>query len=74
MTTEHKILALVDRGVINIDDIGEVVGRTVGGAMEVWAVIHEGMADRDRDCLTLTPKGLDRLNELDEIRRIRVIA
>lgn len=66
MTTEHKILDLIDRGVTNIDDISEVVGRTVGGAMEVWTVIHEGMADRDRGCLMLTAKGLDRLNELDE--------
>lgn len=66
MTTEHKILSLVDRGVTRIDDIRGIIGD--GEWSEVWSLIKSGMTGRtgQSQLLFLTPKGLDRLNALDE--------
>ena len=68
MTTEHKILTLIDRGVSCVDDIGNILdgANVANGAF--WGLIHAGrigqIAGR-RDFFALTPLGLLWLDHLD---------
>lgn len=67
MTTEHKILVLVDRGFIHISDMCALVGN---GAKREGKRMHDrGLTrfTRPGGCyLSLTSDGVQRLNSLDE--------
>lgn len=70
MTTEHKILTLIDRGMRRIDDIERILGGRQRTANAIWTAIESSHADLcsiGRD-VTLTPAGIERLNDLDQCR------
>lgn len=69
MTTEHKILTLIDRGVSSIDDLERLFGSRKWISDAIWRLVFRGCAYQLDHCsgsLALTSEGLDRLNALDE--------
>ena len=64
MTCEHKILHLVDRGLISRHDLPALCGR--GANREGLDLIKDGLLEFTKaPYLTLTALGLERLNGLD---------
>lgn len=69
MTTEHKILLLIDRGVTSLVDLGAIFdGRRLehDALMQLIFCSSLNLIGPSRDVLELTGAGLNRLNELDE--------
>ncbi len=66
MTTEHKILTLIDRGVRSESDIAPLFD---GAAHEISMALYSCTIAEDVGLwLSLTDRGVDRLNELDDAR------
>lgn len=64
MTTEHKILHLVDRGIVNVTDVCTLIG--TGSKREGKRLHDKGFTEWTVEpYLKLTSKGVERLNELD---------
>jgi hypothetical protein len=65
MTLEHKILTLIDRGVRDEADILAILDLhpCVSGALTL--AICGDLIEDVRGCMSMRPKGLERLNLLD---------
>ncbi len=67
MTTEHKILWLIDRGTDDEAGILAVIdGHCTQGAI-ILAICADKITERRPGYLALTEKGLAQLNELEEL-------
>lgn len=68
MTLEHRILTLVDRGIIHVSDMCALLGN---GAKKEGKRMHDRSLMRFTSAsgsyLVLTPSGLQRLNSLDDV-------
>ncbi len=70
MTTEHKILRLIDSRITSERAIEEFVGVSRETSIWLWRLHKDGLtapAGPKGEHLSLTPKGVERLNELDAL-------
>ncbi len=70
MTAEHRILRLIDAGIIHERDIEQLVGVSRATSMKLSRMHKDGLVAPTRprgEYLVLTCQGVDRLNELDGV-------
>lgn len=68
MTTEHKILALLDRGIVSRHDLRAILGPEANS--KALQLLDDGLLQWPRGAsLSLTDRGVERLDVLDEISK-----
>ena len=66
MTTEHKLLTLLDRGVSAESDVDGILAELECYEYVLSSMLVTRRIERIDGHLRLTPRGVERLNDLDE--------